>query len=187
MFQAGVEVMSAVGYEAATTRRIAEAAGVNEQLISRYFGGKQGLLLAILRRYAVTETDRELASRPAVADTLQQEIKAFLAESDVASDREPFARLALVRALLDPAIAGAIDQLRCECYRPLLMQRLQAHQQRGNIDPRQDLEQATEVLIQLRLGLSAYGRLMFGFSPLALQRLYETSGEVFAKGLAPRG
>lgn len=185
LFQAGVEVMSAVGYDAATTRRIAEAAGVNEQLISRYFGGKQGLLLAILRRYAATETDRELAARPVVAETLQQEIAAFLAEADFPADREPFSRLALVRALLDPGIAGAIDQLRCECYRPLLLQRLEAHRQRGSIDPAQNLEQATDVLVHLRLGLSAYGRLMFGLGSPVLKQLFETAGDVFARGLAP--
>ena len=46
LLKAGVEVMSALGYEGATTRKIAEAAGANEQLISRYFGGKEGLLIA---------------------------------------------------------------------------------------------------------------------------------------------
>ena len=44
------------GYDAATTREVAQAAGVSEQLIQRYFGGKAGLLRAVMKNYA--EGDR---------------------------------------------------------------------------------------------------------------------------------
>jgi AcrR family transcriptional regulator len=42
--KAAVAVFAAHGYDAATTRAVAETAGVSEQLIQRYFGGKAGLL-----------------------------------------------------------------------------------------------------------------------------------------------
>ena len=48
LLAAGVQVFAERGYDAATTREVAQAAGVNEQLIQRYFGGKAGLLLAII-------------------------------------------------------------------------------------------------------------------------------------------
>src|SRR5947209_8753550 len=71
---AGVQVMSALGYEGATTKRIAEAAGVNEQLITRYFGGKEGLLVAIMKSYQSSEFEREHAARPQVAASVREEI-----------------------------------------------------------------------------------------------------------------
>jgi AcrR family transcriptional regulator len=44
------------GYDATTTRQIAEAAGVAEGLIFRYFRSKQEILLAVLRRQHPVET-----------------------------------------------------------------------------------------------------------------------------------
>lgn len=48
--KAGIQVFAKKGYDAATTKDIAKTAGANEALIMRYFGGKKGLLEAILTR-----------------------------------------------------------------------------------------------------------------------------------------
>ena len=44
LLQATLEIVNEVGVGGATTRKIAERAGVNLQLIQYYFGGKDGLL-----------------------------------------------------------------------------------------------------------------------------------------------
>lgn len=186
LFQAGVEVMSALGYEAATTKRIAEAAGVNEQLIARYFGGKEGLLVAILRSYTKSELARERSAHPP-AERLEDEIAGFLAEADFAPERECFARLALGRAVVDSEVAEAINALRRECYTPLLVERLRAHRARGAIDSAADLALAADVLVHLRLGLAAYGRLLFGLGSKRLQELMANAAAICARGLAPAG
>ena len=62
LLAAGVQVFAERGYDAATTREVAQAAGVNEQLIQRYFGGKAGLLLAIIERFG--EEERRNCSLP---------------------------------------------------------------------------------------------------------------------------
>lgn len=186
LFQAGVEVMSALGYEAATTRRIAEAAGVNEQLITRYFGGKEGLLVAILRSYTKSELARERTAHPP-AERLEEEIAGFLAEADFPPERECFARLALGRAVVDADVADAINALRQECYAPLLVERLRAHRARGAIDSTVDLALAADALVHLRLGLAAYGRLLFGLGSKRLEALMASAAAVFARGLAPAG
>lgn len=46
-----------VGFEAATTREIAEASGANKALIHYHFGGKEGLLDGVLDRYYARLTD----------------------------------------------------------------------------------------------------------------------------------
>jgi len=52
IFDAAVEVFSQKGYEAATTRDIAETAGVAEGTIFRYYKTKKGLLQKILIKFA---------------------------------------------------------------------------------------------------------------------------------------
>lgn len=44
-------LFGSLGFEAATTREIAEASGVNKALINYHFGGKEGLLGEVLDRY----------------------------------------------------------------------------------------------------------------------------------------
>ncbi len=185
LFQAGVEVMSELGYEAATTKRIAEAAGVNEQLITRYFGGKAGLLAAILRSYNKSELTRERSARPAVAERLEDEIAGFLSEADFSEDVECFARLALARATVDAGVADALKGLRTDWYTPLLVERLREHRARGTIDAAADLDLIADTLVHLRLGLAAYGRLLFGLGSPRLSALMESAAGVFARGLAP--
>src|SRR5271155_4241599 len=52
-----VQVFSAHGYDAATTKLVAKEAGINESLINRYFDGKAGLLLANLKAYVQCEKE----------------------------------------------------------------------------------------------------------------------------------
>src|SRR5277367_2846451 len=48
MFDAALKVLAERGYAGATTRRIAEAAGVNEVTLFRRFGDKRQLILAAI-------------------------------------------------------------------------------------------------------------------------------------------
>lgn len=58
LIQAGIEVFGRYGYEAATTRMLARAAGVNLAAIPYHFGGKEGLYHAVVQHIA-----EEIASR----------------------------------------------------------------------------------------------------------------------------
>ena len=48
LIAAGLKIYSEVGYEGASTRRLAATAGVNIAAIPYYFGGKEGLYLAVI-------------------------------------------------------------------------------------------------------------------------------------------
>jgi AcrR family transcriptional regulator len=58
------------GYEGATVREIGERAGVDPALIARYFGGKEGLYLAVLAEEDV-EDDAPLDPHTLVAELLR--------------------------------------------------------------------------------------------------------------------
>lgn len=48
LIEAGLEIYSEVGFEGATTRKLAATAGVNIAAIPYYFGSKEGLYLAVI-------------------------------------------------------------------------------------------------------------------------------------------
>src|ERR1700754_5126920 len=62
-----------LGYDRTTTRDVATDAGVNQALINRYFGGKEGLFHAVL-----AETPELLADEPLEGDLVTE----FLATLD---------------------------------------------------------------------------------------------------------
>lgn len=93
ILQAAVAEFGAKGYAGARTAGIAARAGVNPQLISYYFGGKQGLLDELRRRWAATE-----ATLSPPGATFAESFSAYL---DATLDQPDWARLVIWRALGD--------------------------------------------------------------------------------------
>ncbi len=93
ILDAAVEEFGAKGYSGARTAGIAARAGVNQQLIAYYFGGKQGVLDELRRRWAATES----ALRPADGSFRAS----FTAYLDATLDRPDWARLVIWQALGD--------------------------------------------------------------------------------------
>lgn len=102
LLRAAVAEFGAKGYSGARTAAIAARAGVNPQLIAYYFGGKQGLLDELRRRW----TAREAALVPPGA-TFAESVAAYL---DATLDQPDWARLVLWRALGDDPHQQPADQ-----------------------------------------------------------------------------
>ena len=58
LLRAAIDVFGRDGFDAASTRAISDAAGVNQALIGYHFGGKPGLYLAALRSIAASVSTR---------------------------------------------------------------------------------------------------------------------------------
>jgi AcrR family transcriptional regulator len=69
LIAAALEVFGRSGFDAASTRAIAEAAGVNQALIGYHFGGKQGLYLGVFEH--IVAQMREHMS-PVAAQVMQR-------------------------------------------------------------------------------------------------------------------
>lgn len=96
------------GFKATTTRAIAARAGCSEGLIQNYFGGKDGLLMAVMRAGAEAQAgllEGGFFDRPraASAETEMHDLLAFI----VGGMRRlaPRLRILLDRVLLDAAFA----------------------------------------------------------------------------------
>jgi len=185
LLAAGVEVFAEHGYDAATTRAVAQAAGVNEQLIQRYFGGKAGLLLAIIERFG--EQERQCCALPPACASLEDEICGFLEHQleHVAALGNVF-KVALYRSLCDPEVACAIGRQFAETRVALLQGRLEALRERSLIEPNADLEAAATALASLSFGLAFVEQLVFGADCARLRQVSRHVARVYAAGLAPR-
>lgn len=114
---AALEEFGAKGYSGARTAGIAARAGVNQQLISYYFGGKRGLLDELRTRWMDSE-----ATLVPVDATFAESVSAYF---DATLDRPDWARLVIWRALGDDPgqddkqaklqrdrVAGSLERLR---------------------------------------------------------------------------
>ena len=185
LLAAGLQVFAQRGYDAATTREVAQTAGVNEQLIQRYFGGKAGLLLAIIERFG--EEERRCCAMPPACGGVEAEIRGFLDfQLDHACEVGDFLKVALHRSLCDADVAREIGRQFAETRAPLLHQRLEALRARQLIDAGADLDAAATALASLSFGLAFIDQLVFGADCARLRRVTDHVAKVYAAGLAPQ-
>lgn len=158
LLAAARKVFAEVGYDAATTRSIAERAGCSESLIHRYFGGKDGLLRAVLD----AEPTRDPTSAELAPDVCADLRRAMHDELDQLTREGEFVRIAIARGLVDAGIRKAVSK-RLETVRvQRLVRRLARHQEAGRIAAGHDLEASARVLVGQLLSAAVLSRQVFG-------------------------
>jgi AcrR family transcriptional regulator len=122
LLTASIDVFGRLGFDGATTRALADAAGVNLQAIPYYFGGKEGLYIAAAEhltsmvaahvgdlRARVHARLAEGTAKPVEADearALLTEILERMAALFLSSQSEPWARF-VIREQMEPTEAFA--------------------------------------------------------------------------------
>jgi TetR/AcrR family transcriptional regulator len=163
---AAMAEFGAKGYAGARTAGIAARAGVNQQLISYYFNGKQGLLEELRRRWQQIESSI-VAPGTSFADSIGAQLAATL-------DRPDWARLVVWQALGDCPFADDGDRERfaqtqhtrmTEAVEKIRL-RQQAGEVTGDIDPEFALLVAYAVIFA-PITLPQFVRDIFGADPLA--------------------
>ena len=105
---AAVAVWSHHGFDGASVKEIAEAAGANVSLINRYFGGKEGLLLTILDEMILRKQEGALdypAQNSLEAETLEYLRFRYRADmADQARIRIIISKITVDRAFRDRAL-----------------------------------------------------------------------------------
>jgi AcrR family transcriptional regulator len=185
--QAAIRVFAARGYDAATTREVARAAGVSEQLIQRYFGGKAGLLLSIMALYA--ERDLEGAfGTPPPGETVEEEVSNFLLfhleRERLAGD---FARVAIYRSIIDDAIAAQIGRMFVESREPFILARLELLRADGRIRRDVDLGGVAHLLSTLSFAFAFTDQMVFRRPLDELQRTIAQVASLVARGMSSNG
>lgn len=185
LLEAASQVFAARGFDAATTREVAQRAGVNEQLIQRYFGGKEGLLFTLIQQFG-DEARQCCSHQPAPGTCVEEEIFGFLKfQLEHASAVGNISKVALQRSLCDVRVAREVGAQFAGTRVPLLRQRLEALRERGLIAADADLDAAATALSSLSFGLAFVEQLVFGAGCDELTRLARHVARVYAAGLAP--
>ena len=116
LLDAAARMFAEHGYDVATTRQIAAAAGVDAALIARYFGSKEGLYLAVVEasrssfEFQPEPVSPELYTRTLLARWLQNG-GGPVAASIVRPQASERARKRLIRLLRDRFLAPFADSL----------------------------------------------------------------------------
>ena len=76
LIEAGLAIFSAMGFDAASTRKLAAEAGVNIAAIPYYFGSKEGLFIGLMRE-GVEALDAEMTEVLAAVRTPGERVRAF--------------------------------------------------------------------------------------------------------------
>jgi AcrR family transcriptional regulator len=154
LLRATTEVVAEVGYPQATTRLIAQAAGVSEGSIYWHFPDKPRLFLAALleRTSGALDELSDLPERAGTATVRDVLVEALLRLSALRDEVLPL-ELAL---LADPELAKVLDELGDDVPRPdsAVAGYLRAEQALGRVRADVDADAAAAVLLTLLFGLS---------------------------------
>ncbi|TGN00263.1 TetR/AcrR family transcriptional regulator [Leptospira dzoumogneensis] len=187
LMKAGIQVFAKKGYDAATTKDIAKTAGANEALIMRYFGGKKGLLEAILTR---TDDLGDSATGKKEIDDKQLHLDEALVESitERCSDFKhysDFMKVAVSRIILDPDVSRIIQTKIYTKALPEMIHELEKFKKGGEIDPKADLKSVAFGISSLTFALGFMAQVVYKIPESEIKATIKEMVRILQKGLKP--
>lgn len=185
LIEAANAVFAEHGYDAATTREVAERAGCSEGLIHRYFGGKRGLLLAVMEAKAAEVLEGHRSALPDL-DNVQDDIEQVLLwPLDALWEHRDFMRVSVAQATIDPElgrnVAGRIHNQRVA----LVLEKLRRHRNAGRVRPDIDLEAAAQAVASFGFMLGFMGQVVIGMSRRDVRRIALAFTSLLTRGMSP--
>jgi len=182
LLEAGRCVFARSGYHGATTKEIAARAKVNEGLIARYYKGKEGLLIAILKEgiARLEATSLPYPERESVEEELTDYVVTRLKRSLAHVE---FMRIVISQALSD---ATFLKRVRTEVPwhpDPRLKERLFKLRKTGKIKPQVELERFVKVIESQVFGIIIHAHIMLGTSQAECEKMLERAAAVWAQAL----
>jgi AcrR family transcriptional regulator len=184
LIDAANQVFAEHGYDAATTREIAERAGCAEGLIHRYFAGKRGLLLAILDQRAAVVTD-EFGAGLAEVESVQEEIEQILLhELDAKWERRDFMRVCVSQAAIDAELGAAVRAKVQERFVDFIACRLRRHQEAGRIRAGVDIGAIAHALSGIGFAIGFMYQFAFAGHRAESDRTVRAAADAIARGIS---
>lgn len=182
LLEAGKCIFAQLGYHGATTKQIAARAKVNEGLIARYFKGKEGLLIAILKEgiARLEATSLPYPERESVQEELTDYVVTRLKRS---LEHGEFMRIVISQALSD---AKFLKRVRTEVPwhpDPRLLERLCQLRKKGKIKAQADLEELVKVIESQVFGVIIHAHIMLGTPEKDCEKLLERAASLWAAAL----
>lgn len=179
---AGINIFSKEGYDAATTKRIAEVARVNEALIHRYFKNKLGLFFAILREFH--ERLSVHLSYPE-GKTLEEEIaNLFEYRMVFYKENKKFLRIGIIQSILNPKVRNELQDLIRTV--PALKNRLEKLRREGKIRQDINLEHLSILLGGITFSMGMFTNIVFNLEEDFVKDVLHLGIKVLSMGLTPK-
>lgn len=182
IIEAALQLISEKGYTAATTKTIAELAGVNEVTLFRHFGNKRGLLKAIVEQFSYYPLLQKEIHQNVTWDLEKDLLNFSLKHFEFLMSIKDLVMIGFKESIQFPEISEEIANI------PLLIKKELCHyfqemQQRGKIRE-VDFEAAALSLIALNFGhFMSRARLGTLVSDIPTEELLQTSVAIFSRGL----
>ncbi len=182
IIEAALQLISEKGYTAATTKTIAELAGVNEVTLFRHFGNKRGLLKAIIEQFSYYPLLQQEINQNVTWELEKDLFNFSLKHFQFLMSIKDFVMIGFKESIQFPEISEEIANI------PLLIKKELIHYfqemyQRGKIRE-VDFEAAALSLIALNFGhFMSRARLGTIVSDIPTEELLQTSVSIFSRGL----
>jgi len=183
---AATEIFGERGFEATTTKAVAQRAGYSEALIQLYFGGKEGLLLAVIQNEGGGEAEMvDFYARPLAADLVSEARETLAFTIDTLVRRATGLRIVLARVLVDPKFKEGFNYSTVRnMAKHALAARLLQHRDCGRLRSDVDSETAAELLISLGFQLGFIHGDILGQSAVERSRLAESYATFFGRAMS---
>jgi len=181
MIDSAVTLFADEGYSSVSTRRIAEAAGCSETLLFRYFGGKHGLLRAILQN--MSSGNEAPGPVPDDYQDLADFLEAYLLTM-FGHMKQQSARLKVITSAIigDAELSSEFEAMHdAEVAR--LESSLRRYQQRGQIAPDIDLTSTAATIEQAGYSVGLFMQNVYGKSDKEIAAIARSFSRVLANGL----
>lgn len=184
LMQAALQVFAERGVKGATTREIAQVAGVNEATLFRTFQSKDFLLKALVESAA--QKIRDTLDGPGMShNDLVQDLTYYAnVYHEVLYQNEPMVRMMVGEAHRQPEAA---HQIACAAWTPVrqrLVNYLERAKTLGQVRADLDATQLVEMLVSMLMGFMLRRKVVHdNFTP---KDYLETALTVFLQGIAPK-
>ena len=182
MVDSAIATFSELGYENASTRELAERAGVSQALIYRHFGGKRELLFAALE----SERDKPRVAMPVLppqaplSDHIGNLLRHMVSRM---YDRRDFMRVCMSLAAVDPELGQLMETLEKQGVANMKHE-LEQLQGRGAISEDTDLDAAASAINILVFGLAFHWRVIFDRSASHVNGYATSIADLLSRGLS---
>lgn len=184
IIDAALQLVSEKGYTAATTKAIAELAGVNEVTIFRHFGNKRGILKAIIEQFSYFPLLQEEINKNVTWDLETDLVNFSVKHFNFLMSIKDFVMIGFKEAMQFPEINEEIAHIPLHIKNELTHYFQKMHE-RGKIREI-DFEAAALSLIAINFGhFISRARLGTIVSDMPTETLLKTSVSIFSRGLAP--
>ena len=170
------------GYDAAGLREIADVAQANLSLISRYFGGKEGLLIALMDQFVASRREGGLSY--AAQESLEDEIYNYLhvkLREDLRD--EEIIRLIISRSAIDARFrergARHMDGRADRNFR----ERVAGLQDRGKVSPDMNVDLLFAAVMHVSFSVNFFGAMLGRRPDAEIDALFKGFAKALAQGL----